>query len=68
MKPFLFYIVAVVLLSSCGGGGSESSNALLDQDNQIQTDQADQIQDVNQESISQDVTFGGSSFGYTKFQ
>ena len=65
MKPFLFYIVAVVLLSSCGGGGSESSNALLDQDNQIQ---ADQIQDVNQESISQDVTFGGSSFGYTKFQ
>ena len=65
MKPFLFYIVAVVLLSSCGGGGSESSNALLDQDNQTQ---ADQIQDVNQESISQDVTFGGSSFGYTKFQ
>lgn len=68
MKPFLFYIVAVVLLSSCGGGGSESSNELLDQDNQTPTDQADQIQDVNQESISQDVTFGGSSFGYTKFQ
>ena len=55
-------------MSSCGGGGSESSNELLDQDNQTPTDQADQIQDVNQESISQDVTFGGSSFGYTKFQ
>ena len=58
-------------MSSCGGGGSESSNELLDQDNQTptdQADQADQIQDVNQESISQDVTFGGSSFGYTKFQ
>ena len=68
MKPFLFYLIAVVLLSSCGGGGSESSNELLDQDNQTPTDQADQIQDVNQESISQDVTFGGSSFGYTKFQ
>lgn len=68
MKPFLFYIVAVVLLSSCGGGGSESSNELLDQDNQTPTDQADQIQDVNQESISQEVTFDGSSFGYTKFQ
>ena len=62
MKPFLFYIVALVFLSSCGGGGSESSNELLDQ-----ADQADQILDVDQESITQTVTFGGSSFGYTKF-
>ena len=63
VKPLLFYIVALVFLSSCGGGGSESSNELLDQ-----TDQTDQILDVDQESITQTVTFGGSSFGYTKFQ
>ena len=72
VKPFLFYIVALVFLSSCGGGGSESSNELLDQTDQIdqtdQADQTDQILDVDQESITQTVTFGGSSFGYTKFQ
>lgn len=56
MKSLLFYIVALVFLSSCGGGGSESS----DQTNQTQ---ADETIDVNQESISQTETFGGSSFG-----
>ena len=60
VKSFIFYTVALVFLSSCGGGGSESSNELLDQ--------ADQTLDINQESISQTETFGGSSFGYTKFQ
>lgn len=52
VKLFLFCIVALVFLNSCGGGGRDSSNELLDQANQTQTDQADQIPNVSQESIS----------------
>lgn len=78
VKQFTLSAVALTLISSFGMGscgvderdsdGSESLSDDLNQTNQPQAEQIDQTSDVNQESIAETEAFGGSSFGYARFQ
>jgi hypothetical protein len=73
VKQLILFAVALTLISSCGGDGNDSgvSESVRDdsnQTNQPQADQTGQTSDDNQEGMIETVTFGGSTFGYTKFQ